>query len=154
IRVNPNGLLDPTFGAAGFQMLAPISGQFSNTWDAKVAPNGRIVILIEGVASTGQSNATVLRLNPNGSVDTSFGPGGQRQYDVPLGGNLHASGLDIFPDGALALAGFIDYGGDIWASVARTIPDNTLLATFLASPNDFNLDDKPDLIWSNTANGS
>ena len=70
LRLNPNGSLDDTFGAAGIATI-PGSGVASAM---ALGSNGQIV-----VAVTQGNPEELVELNPNGSLDASFGTNGQVQ---------------------------------------------------------------------------
>ena len=74
------GQLDPTFGTAGLFIT-----QDTQSFDARadavaVQSDGRIV-----VGGEISSLAGVLRLNTNGTLDSSFGSGGMVTINVPSG---------------------------------------------------------------------
>ena len=120
MRLNSDGSLDATFGAGGFAM-ATIAGTDYLVWEMAITPNGRIVLL----AQTHDGNyytAVLVRFNPNGFLDASFGSGGVRTYTQPYT-NLLWNGLDVYADGALALAGDAGGSGAIYAHVAKTVAD-------------------------------
>lgn len=77
IRYNADGTLDPSFDFDGVVIL-PLSTSVEEANSVAIASDGKIV-----VAGYAYNNATtggdffVLRLNANGSLDTSFGNGGK-----------------------------------------------------------------------------
>jgi uncharacterized delta-60 repeat protein len=107
-RLANNGSIDTTFGTSGVATL-PIDGE---TASVAVAPDGGILALAIGLQTTtanGSSTTTeethLVRLTSGGSLDTSFGTGGQVLLGAqPLTG---AAGLAVLAD------------GDIYASVAQ-----------------------------------
>jgi uncharacterized delta-60 repeat protein len=95
------GKLDPTFGTAG--VFTDSAGEFNNTGTigtaVAVQGDGRIV-------AGGQigSNSGVVRINANGTLDTTFGHGGS--VTAILGGNdgnVQVSGLAIQSDGKIVV---------------------------------------------------
>lgn len=66
-RLNLNGTVDSTFGNGGSVMLPFSSGV--NSVSLSVQPDGKIVI-----AAAGFQTLDFIRLNPNGTLDTSFAP--------------------------------------------------------------------------------
>ena len=71
-RLNPDGSLDTTFGGSG-QLADGFAAQGISARDAVVLADGRI--LVSGTVSTSAdgTNLGIMRLNPDGSVDTTFG---------------------------------------------------------------------------------
>jgi uncharacterized delta-60 repeat protein len=86
-RFNANGALDSTFGSTGFVTVAATSSFHYNSSNAAAAvldPSGRLVIAGSYYGSNSGSIYTppwyygnaLVRLNANGTFDTSFGSGG------------------------------------------------------------------------------
>jgi uncharacterized delta-60 repeat protein len=85
-RYNPNGTLDTTFGSGG-KVTTAVSTTPSTTvpWEndydtgraVAIDPNGKI--LVAGTTYDGASGLdyVLLRYNPNGTLDTTFGSGGK-----------------------------------------------------------------------------
>src|SRR5262249_30029829 len=98
-RLNPNGTLDTTFdhdGAVGID-----SGGEDSATAVALQPDGRIVVA--GTTTLGFGNATVTRLNPNGSPDNGFG--GDGQIGLDSGGDEVAHAVAIQPNGKIVVAG-------------------------------------------------
>jgi len=87
-RFTANGTLDPTFGAGGIvttEVLKPPPATitFESPGAALVQPDGKILVLGQvqnfgGYRGQGSFfDQAVLRYNPNGTLDTSFGAGGE-----------------------------------------------------------------------------
>lgn len=75
-----DGDLDSTFGTGG-KVRLPQAGNYHGTWmptDVAVQSTGKIII--SGWNDAGLTNCFVLRLNANGTLDTSFGNGGYAGY--------------------------------------------------------------------------
>jgi uncharacterized delta-60 repeat protein len=125
VRFNANGTLDSTFGNQGevTTSLASLRG----VGGVVIQPDGKIVVA--GGTTTGFALA---RYNGNGTLDTSFGPGGE--VDTPLGQwKSSANALLLQPDGKLILVGSTptDSAGDadLW-EIARYTPAGSLDASF------------------------
>lgn len=114
VRLNPNGSLDTTFGTGGKVEI----GQ--SGWALKALSDGKI--LVSGTSTQGSSSPmAVMRFNPNGSVDTSFGTNGRA---VAL----------FFGNGSFGRAFTVDldpFGNIIAGGIAR--PKNTLYNDFAAA---------------------
>jgi uncharacterized delta-60 repeat protein len=123
-RLNPNGSLDATFGNT-----VPTDGTYTvdlgevaGVYALQIQPDDKI--LIGGYGSGGNSDWYVQRLNPNGSLDTSFN--GNGTYTVDLGGVDRIQGMHIQSDGKIIIAG---YGNNDWY-VQRLDKNGSLDATF------------------------
>jgi uncharacterized delta-60 repeat protein len=77
LRLNQDGSYDTTFGSGG-KVVMPVGASHDAAWAIQTLAGGKNVI----AGSTRTGNATsetdqvVMRLNANGSLDTSFGSGG------------------------------------------------------------------------------
>lgn len=122
-RYNVNGSLDTTFGNGGEVNLATssypdTSGMYGRQHAAAVAiqADGKIVVetnttmFTQVQTSSGttytatSSDLLVIRLNPNGSLDTTFGNGGEADLHLAQG-NVMAGGVAILPGGQILVAG-------------------------------------------------
>ena|GEM_PF-1511822 len=131
-RINPNGRIDPTFSV----MVLEAQGFSISEVDAiAVQPDGKIVIggkfsslLESGGVDTPRKN--IARLNPNGSIDTSFDPGAN---DV-------VRSLLVQPDGKIIVGGrFTALGGGGVTPrnrIGRLNSDGTIDNTFDPGAND------------------
>jgi uncharacterized delta-60 repeat protein len=70
-RLNTNGTLDTTFGSAGTVNISPPGGQDDGFFGLAIQSDGKIV-----AAAAGLSGFVVVRVESNGTLDTSFGSGG------------------------------------------------------------------------------
>ena len=110
VRVNSDGSLDATFGTSGSVTLtAGLPGE-TITQIAEL-PNGKI--LVAGSAENGtDTDLLVMRLNPDGSLDSSFGTSGYVIEDI-AGADDQINGLaitatgDILVGGSSATDGFV-----------------------------------------------
>jgi uncharacterized delta-60 repeat protein len=125
-RYDANGTLDTTFGTGG--VVKMFSSSFGDGYAVAVQPNGDIV-------ATGASDlggvpyATVVRLTPSGSPDTSFGSGGT---DVlSLGAYSYALAVALQSNGDIVIAGSQSPGLQVTnALVARLTPSGAVDLTF------------------------
>ncbi len=69
-RYNPDGTLDGTFGAGGLRLIDISGGSTDQALGLAVQPDGKIV-----VAGDDGKDFVVVRLNPDGSNDVTFGGG-------------------------------------------------------------------------------
>ena len=105
-RLNANGSLDTTFAGAGAG-TAVVDFGATETVNAMVAqPDGKLVV----VGSTGGDFA-IVRLNADGTPDTSFSGDGRQTVD--FGGADEAIAVTIAADGKIVLAGRGGPGSDM-----------------------------------------
>jgi uncharacterized delta-60 repeat protein len=95
VRLDSDFSLDPTFGTSGIAEL-PVGSFYES---AALAPNGDILI------GGGSSDAIVDRLNPDGTLDTTFGSGGG-VVTVFRGADAGFGSLFVEPDGRILAVGF------------------------------------------------
>ncbi len=125
-RLNSDGTLDPTFTLAANVSIT--DGTHSDNAlvlqpDGKILVNGRI---------SGGANYNVIRLNADGSLDTSF--------NVAGGADLGINKIALQPDGKILVGGsFTAIGGQTRNSVARLNADGSIdgFQPNFASPNMF-----------------
>ncbi len=114
-RLTSGGGLDATFSGDGRATVD--FGATDVASDVALQPDGKIVIA--GTAASGdQSDFGVARLQPNGSLDTTFGDGGVSRVDFEPGDAGNA--LAIQPDGKIVV------GGESGASVVNPPFSGTL----------------------------
>jgi uncharacterized delta-60 repeat protein len=103
-RYNPNGTLDTTFGGDG-RVVTNLTRQYDVAWGVAVQATGKIVVAGDYGDGTANSAFGVVRYNPDGSRDTSFG----RQGIVRIQFTRHAdsaSSLSLQPaDDKIVVAG-------------------------------------------------
>lgn len=120
-RINSDGTLDTTFNpGSGFSM--PFSPN-----DIKLQSDGKIVIVGQFSSYNGVSRSNILRLNADGSLDTSFNPG--------TGTTMTPTSIDIQSDGKIVVTinGIGTFNGTQVESVFRLKTDGTLDNTFVPS---------------------
>jgi uncharacterized delta-60 repeat protein len=127
-RYKPDGTPDPGFGVSGIvtETFATIlSGSAAGAADIVMQPDGKLVV----VGSADRSIA-LLRLNPNGTLDPSFGSGGKVLTSHPSG-DAFGTAIALSADGRLAVAGYVVAlnNGAGWVT-ARYNNDGSLDASF------------------------
>ena len=126
-RFKANGTLDLSFGSAGLT-LTPI-GTWATASAVTLKPDGKIVVIGSAATSLVTSVFAVVRYNPNGQLDPSFGSGGIVMADTGTG--LHeATAGTVLPDGKVVAAGFSGAGANQRFEVARLDANGSLDTTF------------------------
>ncbi len=80
VKFNADGILDATFGNTGIVItdLGSMDSQFETATDMAIQTDGKIIVVGNARDSvTNDPNATILRYNPNGLLDTTFGTNGK-----------------------------------------------------------------------------
>ncbi|MEJ7863306.1 MAG: FG-GAP-like repeat-containing protein [Pyrinomonadaceae bacterium] len=125
-RFLPNGAVDSSFGTNG-AIFEPF-GLFSEFNSVKIQPDGKIVAAGYVYNGGSETKMLIIRYNPDGSRDTSFGGLGF----VLLVFNLRerANDLIIQPDGKIIAAGFTCISQECSFALARVNSDGSLDASF------------------------
>jgi uncharacterized delta-60 repeat protein len=104
VRFNLDGTLDQSFGSGGKVTTDVEPGQNSYAQAAVIQTDGKIVAA--GFAGpAGNQQFALVRYNPDGSLDQSFGTGGIVLTSFVSGGNAVAHSMALQPDGSLVVAG-------------------------------------------------
>ncbi len=133
-RFTRDGALDPTFGADG-KVVVDFAGAADIARAVAVQADGKIVVA-GGTSVTGDAERFgLLRLNANGSLDSSFGTGGKLTTAFSGSGADRANALLIQPDGKIVAGGqasffrnSADSGVDF--AVARYLPSGAADSSF------------------------
>jgi uncharacterized delta-60 repeat protein len=123
-RYNANGGLDPTFGGTG--KVTTDFGGFDAAFGVALQANGKIVAAGQGGPGGGFALA---RYNADGSLDTSFGSGGEVTTHFTAGVEV-AIAVAIQVDGKIVVTGQTFAGGFQQFALARYNADGSLDATF------------------------
>ena len=117
IRLNPDGSIDSTFVyGAGFS---------STVWNIELQNDGKILVTGNFFSYNGTTANGIIRLNTNGSVDTSFVTGTGFS-----GGNVRA--LTIQTDGKILVGGnFTSYNGTTAIRIIRLNTNGSVDSTFV-----------------------
>ncbi len=122
-RYEADGRLDASFGSGG-KFSVDFAGGTDYAWAVVIQADGKIVVGGQASAS-GRNVFGLLRLRPDGSLDTGFGSGGKVQTVLGTGGAL-AYDLALAPDGKLVLAGVAQVGTSDQFAAARYSDDGSL----------------------------
>src|SRR6266704_2774391 len=133
-RYNTDGTLDNTFGVRG-KVRTDFPGLAAVPSSVVIQPDGKIVVAGGAFPLfTFLGDFKVVRYNPNGSLDRSFGVGGIVTTTFPEGS--YAFDVALQPDGKIIAAGtvFVDFNpgdmSDTDFALARYNPDGSLDTTF------------------------
>ena len=139
-RYNSDGSLDSAFGTAG-KITTPVGTNWDNARDMTLQPDGKIILagsialpakIINGIQYT-NSMYGVVRYNPDGSLDLSFGTNGIATVQVGFSDNCESVLLQ--PDGKILVGGWSSTTSDTnnpgWDfTFARFNADGTLDSSF------------------------
>jgi uncharacterized delta-60 repeat protein len=131
VRYLPNGRLDRTFGRGG-KILTDLGA--SELFSAvAIDAQGRIVAVgnaaqLVAPDTVGDSDTTMVRYLPDGTLDPDFGRGGQRILDFGGADFGHAVAIDA--QDRIIVAGKAFRGDDARLLLVRFLPDGTLDASF------------------------
>ena len=148
-RLNTNGSLDTTFGTDGIaeyptDVTTPNADRIDNIVGVLFQTNGQIILAGSANSQTDENGGlSAVRLNTDGSLDTTYGDDGTATVPDPSGGltGLDATSATMLASGQVVLAGnFNTYMTSTMAggialknsevAVARLNADGTLDTTF------------------------
>ena len=120
-RYNPDGSRDETFGGAG-RVSIPI-GFFGSSFgvDVAIQPDGKIVVTCY---DDDQNFGAIVRLNVDGSLDTSFGSNGS----VGTTGSVYS--VAIQPDGKIITSAGVPYNNPFNYRIRRYNANGSVDTTF------------------------
>ncbi len=123
-RFNADGSIDPTFGDGGKTTI-----NFNNYNDfgrnAALQTDGKIIVAGAAKSSNGNSSIALLRLNADGSPDSSFGTSGKTTLTLSGSADDYAEDVILLANGKILLGGYT--AGDFVVLRYNTngSPDNT-----------------------------
>lgn len=140
MRLNTNGTLDNTFGVGGKDTIFMSTGGNTNQNYEYNIGNTMLIqtdgkILLSGssaLGSNGFGTIPIIRLNTNGSLDNSFGNGGEVQYAVPGLEQIYITKMTLQQDEKIVVVGFIGSLDSVSISflLARFNMDGSIDSTF------------------------
>jgi uncharacterized delta-60 repeat protein len=102
IRLLQNGAVDTTFNGTGYFEFF-FGTIFGRATCIKIQPDGKIIVA--GTSGNASENFAMIRINANGTLDTSFGTGGKVQTTF-FNVESVAESIAIQPDGKIVLGGW------------------------------------------------
>jgi uncharacterized delta-60 repeat protein len=152
VRYNADGTLDTTFGTSGNGIVnVPDPGSWTSNQrvSVEVQSDGKIVATqLLGNSSTHAFG--VVRVNSDGSLDTSYGNGGWATVGSGYVSSLFASTLE--PDGRLLLVGSSSIAAD--RVLIRLLQSEPEIGSFTANPNPVASGSSTTLTASNITDGN
>ena len=131
-RFRRSGRLDASFGDGGTVRID--FGGDDVAYDVAVQRDGRIVVAGASYAEGGELEVAVTRLNPDGSLDGTFGEGGKEVLHLagPPPGESYASSVKVTSGGSIILGGILSPNpdSDDRGFVARLKPGGDLDSSF------------------------
>lgn len=106
-----DGDLDTSFGTGGKVTVDfdgnPTTGQNDQDTglDTVIQPDGKIVVIGESFVTSSDSAISALRMNADGSLDTTFATGGRFLYNAVAGISERGYGVAVQSDGKIVLVG-------------------------------------------------
>ena len=122
LRYNSNGTLDTSFNGTGKFTISLGTGN-DHIWGVAVQSDGKIVAVGQSITGT-DSDIAVLRLNTNGTLDTSFNGTGIRKSGI-AGNNDGGLGVEVLSDGRIAVGCYSALGADASFIVLRLNADGS-----------------------------
>jgi uncharacterized delta-60 repeat protein len=120
VRFNGNGIVDGSFGRGGITPVAFAQGAAAVA--VVVQTDGKLVAAGAAVDGAGQVLALV-RYNPDGSLDGSFGDKGDGRVTLAVGEAASATALALQPDGKVVVVGTGASANQTSLVVARYLND-------------------------------
>jgi uncharacterized delta-60 repeat protein len=107
VRYNADGSLDSGFGTGGKVVTSFPSLSDSSAGAVALQSDGKIVLAGSAQPNTLESEFALARYNQDGSLDGTFGSGGEvtTQFNSPQGAGAGADALVLQPDGKIIAAG-------------------------------------------------
>ena len=128
IRLDADGSLDPTFDADGV-LTVPVGSSADAGYSVIQQADGKLVLAgFSFVDNDRGDDFSLIRLNPNGSLDSSFGIGGKLLMPIGSSSDFAFSVIQQ-ADGKLVVAGSL-YGSNPYFGILRLNADGSADASF------------------------
>jgi uncharacterized delta-60 repeat protein len=108
LRYNSNGTLDTTFGTGGVVIYGDSGDRNDYGYALVIQKDDKIVFT--GYTQGSSDDLLVVRFNPTGALDTTFGTAGTVIWNGPAGGTDYGQGIALQSDGKLIITGFSHNG--------------------------------------------
>jgi uncharacterized delta-60 repeat protein len=137
-RLDATGARDSSFGTLGVTTLNPGNGINELAWGVDIDASDRIYVFGHGTATNAVDALTprtdqdryVWRLNPDGTLDTTFGNQGSFTFDIPNGTTTLALNDNsrrgrVLPDGRIVTAGYTGVAGRNQVVLVKLLENGT-----------------------------
>ena len=134
MRLLPDGALDTSYNGSGY-LVVPF-GVFDLGTSIHLLGDGSVYVGgNDNAPGPGHYLMSLLKVSPDGQLQTSFGSAGRAVADFPAQGpgyqESKSYGLAVQPDGRIVLAGYsLDATGEPQIALARFLPDGSLDPSF------------------------
>ena len=139
IRLNLDGSRDSSFGTDGATLI-DFGEDYDIATDVAVQVDGKIIVAGYSGSSFGTPagntrdiDFALTRLNPDGSIDSTFGDGGRATLDLG-GDDEYIAKIAVLPNGKIVIAGGTNLDGDFDVVFARFEANGALDSSFGGSP--------------------
>lgn len=138
-RLNADGTFDSSFDAGNiFNEAGFLVSVIAIQTNGKIVVGGDFYEIIYSEGNANVINSRLLRLNEDGSLDTSFNPTGAGLAGV---GNIPVYAIALQPDGKIVIGGdFESYNGTASPKIARINTNGTFDTSFNSGGAGFNYD--------------
>ena len=109
VRYNPDGTLDATFGGGDGKVITDVTRREDWGDGVSVQADGKIVVGGGCGYTSLKGTVCAIRYNPDGSLDPSFGVGGEKRIDITPVSDW-ANSVTLQTDGKIVLAGEAGFG--------------------------------------------
>ena len=127
VRFNLDGTLDNSFDGDGTAVIS-IAGEFAETTSIAVQSDGKIVVAGSADDDSGDSDIVVVRLNSDGSLDTSFDFDGK--VSTRIGITSYGNSLAVQSDGKIVIGGYCYISSGQAFALVRFNADGSLDTSF------------------------
>jgi len=121
LRYNPDGTPDITFGKDGVAVYGDAGGGNDYGYAHVIQPDGRIAVIGFTHIKT-SDDLIVVRFDPAGQPDTTFGTGGLVTWNGSGNGMDYGQGIALQPDGRIVITGFGNNGANEDLLLMRLVP--------------------------------
>ncbi|HEY0428294.1 MAG TPA: FG-GAP-like repeat-containing protein [Pyrinomonadaceae bacterium] len=129
-RYNANGTLDTSFGTNGRTKTDLGNGYQDGASGAALQPDGKIVSVGAALPSSYDLDFSLIRYNPNGSLDPTFGTGGKVVFGLESLHDEELSDVVIQSDGKILALGDSNSSNNSGFLLLRFNPDGTRDTSF------------------------
>lgn len=127
-RMHYDGSIDSTFGTNGY-VIYDYKTKTDYCYDLVLQPDGKIIVIGAVTLPPANTEILVMRLNTDGSYDSTFAGTGILVLPISLGEDYGRKGL-IQPDGKILVCGYSIMSGSDQSTLIRLNSNGTLDNTF------------------------